>query len=101
MSEGETNPVSVQEPRAKRKTRHLPKWKVLLLNDPVNDFAKVVEIVHQLTPLTLEESVKITTEAHKEGVSLLLTTHKERAELYQEQFESQMPPIKVEIEPDE
>jgi hypothetical protein len=38
-------------------------------------------------------------EADKTGVALLLTTHKERAELYKDQFESKG--LTVTIEPDE
>ena len=38
-----------------------------------------------------------TLEAHNAGVSLLLTTHKERAELYQDQFKSKG--LTVTIEP--
>ena len=48
----------------------------------------VVITVMQLTPLKEQEAVLRTTEAHKTGVALLLTTHKERAELYQEQLTS-------------
>jgi hypothetical protein len=38
-------------------------------------------------------------EADKTGVALLLTTHKERAELYKDQFESKG--LTVTIEPEE
>jgi ATP-dependent Clp protease adapter protein ClpS len=45
-----------------------------------------VQSVVELTPLTIERSVQAMLEAHKSGVALLLVTHKERAELYCEQF---------------
>ena len=38
-------------------------------------------------------------EAHETGIALLLVTHKERAELYQEQFQSKG--LTVTIEPAE
>ena len=41
-----------------------------------------------------------TKEAHETGVALLLVTHKERAELYQDQFESKGLTT-VTIQPDE
>ncbi|GMU20889.1 MAG: hypothetical protein AMXMBFR13_09850 [Phycisphaerae bacterium] len=72
----------------KRAPRLLPPWKVLLHNDDVNELHRVVEAVYQLTPLNREQSLARTQEAHSTGVSLLLITHKERAELYVEQFQS-------------
>ena len=66
----------------------LPPWKVLLHNDDKNDVQHVIGTVVELTPLNKQEALARTTEAHKTGVSLLLVTHKERAELYQDQFQS-------------
>ena len=50
-----------------------------------------------LTPLNLEAAVQRTLEAHTAGLALLLTTHKERAELYRDQFKSKG--LTVTIEP--
>jgi len=61
---------------------------VLLHNDNKNDIEFVVVTIMSLTPLNQEDAVQRTLEAHKSGVALLLTTHKERAELYKDQFES-------------
>jgi len=61
---------------------------VILHNDDKNDIEDVVRIIRRLTPLNQEESIARTLEAHKTGVSLLLVTHQERAELYVEQFQS-------------
>ena len=66
----------------------LPPWKVMLHNDDINDLEEVVKVVRQLTPLSKEDAVTRTLEAHKQGVALLLITHRERAELYVEQFMS-------------
>ena len=66
----------------------LPPWKVLLHNDDKNDVLFVVRTIIELTPLKEKDAVIRTQEAHETGVALLLTTHKERAELYMEQFES-------------
>lgn len=76
----------------------LPPYKVLLHNDDVNDMLRVVEIVCELTPLSMDEAVERTLEAHRTGVALLLVTHKERAELYCEQFATYT--LTVTIEPD-
>jgi ATP-dependent Clp protease adaptor protein ClpS len=66
----------------------LPPWKVLLHNDDQNDIEYVVLTIMSLTALNQESAVQRTLEAHKSGVALLLTTHKERAELYRDQFGS-------------
>ena len=72
----------------KKPPQPLPPWKVLLHNDDKNDIEFVVVTIMSLTPLNQEDAVQRTIEAHKSGVALLLTTHKERAELYKDQFES-------------
>jgi ATP-dependent Clp protease adapter protein ClpS len=77
----------------------LPPWKVLLHNDDKNDIHFVVRTVMELTPLKEQEANLRTIEANDTGVALLLVTHKERAELYQEQFQSKG--LTVTIEPAE
>jgi len=66
----------------------LPPWRVLLHNDDVNLVDDVVKTLQQLTPLTKEDAVSRVLEAQHQGISLLLVTHQERAELYVEQFAS-------------
>jgi ATP-dependent Clp protease adaptor protein ClpS len=90
-------PVKKPAP-TKPKPRQLPPFKVLLHNDDVNDINHVVLSILKLTPLSQEEAVDRTLEAHHRGVALLLVTHKERAELYQDQFASVK--LTVTIEPD-
>ncbi len=80
------------------KPRLLPMYRVILHNDDVNDMVNVVETILTLTPLETQEAVDRTLEAHHTGCSLLLVIHKERAELYVEQFMSRR--LTVSIEPD-
>src|SRR5271163_4415050 len=68
--------------------KQLPPWKVLLHNDDKNPIEFVVLTIVELTPLNKEDAVQRTLEAHNNGLTLLLTTHKERAELYKDQFTS-------------
>ena len=93
-------------PKRKRKSQPkgkppqpLPPWKVLLHNDDKNDMPFVVGTVVELTPLNEQDAKLRTIEAHETGVSLLLVTHRERAELYMEQFASKG--LIVTIEPSE
>jgi ATP-dependent Clp protease adapter protein ClpS len=77
----------------------LPPWKVLLHNDDKNEVGFVVKTIVELTTLNENDAKQRTVEAHETGVALLLTTHKERAELYKDQFESKG--LNVSIEPAE
>lgn len=77
----------------------LPPWKVLLHNDDVNSHDDVVRAITNLTPLNEQEAITRMQEADRTGLALLLVTHKERAELYQEQFTSKG--LTVTIEPTE
>jgi ATP-dependent Clp protease adaptor protein ClpS len=77
----------------------LPPWKVLLHNDNKNTVEDVIKAIVQLIHLTEQDAEFRTQEAHKTGVSLLTVTHKERAELFQEQFASKG--LTVTIEPAE
>ena len=83
----------------KRPPGLMPQWKVLLHNDDVNSPDYVVVAITTLTPLNEQEATVRMNEADKTGLALLLTTHKERAELYQEQFTSKG--LTVTIEPAE
>ncbi len=71
-----------------RKHKKLPPYRVLLHNDDVNTFEHVLKSVVRLAALSPQDALLKTLEAHETGVSLLLVTHKERAELYAEQFAS-------------
>lgn len=83
----------------KRDPKQLPPYKVLLHNDDRNTFEHVIRSVVRLTPIPEDEAVVKAIEAHETGVSLLLVTHQERAELYADQFASLE--ITITIEPDE
>jgi len=89
-------PVRKRQPRRKP-PQPLPPWKVLLHNDDKNEIPFVIRTITELTPLNEQDAKLRTEEANDTGVALLLTTHKERAELYKEQFQSKG--LTVTIEP--
>lgn len=84
---------------AKPTPKNLPPFRVLLHNDDVNDMLYVTATLMEVTPLGKERALMVMMEAHQAGVALVLSTHKERAELYQEQFTSKG--LVVTIEPAE
>jgi ATP-dependent Clp protease adaptor protein ClpS len=90
---------AVKKVPKKKPPGFLPPWKVLLHNDDKNNVIFVIDTIVELTPLNKQEAELRTKEADKTGVALLLTTHKERAELYKDQFESKG--LTVTIEPAE
>lgn len=79
-------------------TDRLPLFKVLLHNDHHNDMVHVVETLMDLTPLNAHNATRVMLEAHQTGVALVLVTHRERAELYVEQFGAKK--LTVTIEPE-
>lgn len=80
--------AAVKERPAPPKVDQLPPYRVLLHNDDHNDMLHVVRTLVELTPLNKTRAVEVTLEAHTRGVALVVVTHKERAELYQQQFAS-------------
>ena len=90
--------VAVLEPEtAPPQRRQMPGWAVLLHNDDVNEFSFVTRSVVEFARLSVSDAMDRTVEAHKSGVALLLVTHRERAELIQEQFQTRG--LTVTIEP--
>jgi ATP-dependent Clp protease adapter protein ClpS len=105
-SEGEGSSTATVKPKRapkrapkKKPPGLLPPWKVLLHNDDKNSRQFVTTTIVELTPLNEQEAELRMLEADKTGVALILVTHKERAELYKDQFESKG--LTVTIEPDE
>ncbi len=103
-TEEETQTPTKAEPKPQQKPKpsppkvdKLPPYNVLLHNDDHNDMFHVVNAILALTPLKEFEAIRRMYEAHRRGLTLLLTTHKERAELYQDQFKSKG--LTVTIEP--
>lgn len=86
-------------PATHERVQQLPPYKVILHNDDVNSIDHVITCILKLTPLSMKQAIERTFEAHETGQSVLLITHKERAELYVEQFATFQ--LTVTAEPDE
>jgi len=89
--------ATVTRPTRPRVNR-MPPWKVLLHNDEKNEMGFVVETILELMNISPQIALVKMLEAHKSGVALLVTAHREYAELLQEQFTSKG--LTVTIEPD-
>lgn len=88
-----------KEPKHEVRPGRLPMYRVILHNDDVNTVEHVIACITVLTGLNQQDAENRTLEAHRTGCALLLVTHKERAELFVEQFQSAS--LTVTIEPDE
>jgi ATP-dependent Clp protease adapter protein ClpS len=75
----------------------LPPWRVLLHNDEVNEIGFVIESLCRFARLSVPAATRCTMEAHKKGLSMVIATHREHAELIAEQLSSLR--LKVTIEP--
>lgn len=70
-------------------TSGLKQWNVIVHNDDVNTYAHVIASLMLLVKLDATTALKKTTEVDKQGLSIVATTHKEHAELLQEQLKCQ------------
>ena len=93
----DTSPPPVRRD-APPKADRLPPYRVLLHNDDHNDMVHVVLTIAELVTMPRVRAVTVMMTAHTNGCALLTVTHKERAELYVEQFRSKG--LTVSIEPD-
>jgi len=92
-----SNATALKERPAPARTDELPPYRVLLHNDNVNAFDDVVFSVVELARLPMPRAVEVTMTAHRRGLALVCVTHKERAELLEEQFRTRK--LTVTIEP--
>ena len=88
--------IAVVTRPASPRVRRLPPWQVLLHNDDVNDMMYVVDAIVELTSLNRQDALRRMFEAHQRGLTLLLSTHREHAELLQEQFSSKRLTVTIE-----
>lgn len=66
----------------------LPPFRVLLHNDDHTEMGFVVRTLREVAALERERAEQVMLETHRTGVGLVTIAHKERAELYVEQFMS-------------
>jgi ATP-dependent Clp protease adapter protein ClpS len=83
-----TRPAPTERPSPRTPTESLPPWNVILHNDEVNDIGFVIESLCRFARLSVPAATRCTMEAHKKGVSRVIATHREHAELVAEQLTS-------------
>jgi ATP-dependent Clp protease adaptor protein ClpS len=106
MSE-DTGTIVRPKTRKERKTRRLPPYNVILLNDDDHSMEFVVEVLVKVFGHKLEQCIQLMFEAHETGRSIVWSGSKEVAELKQEQVQTfsekkggrDIGPLGCEIEP--
>lgn len=79
----QSSPKSATDQSAK--TRKQPPYNVIVLNDEEHTFEYVIELLTKLFSHSLLIAEKLTWQIHNSGRAIVLTTHKELAELKCEQ----------------
>jgi ATP-dependent Clp protease adaptor protein ClpS len=86
MSESVTLPEVVRKPKEEHKTRKLPPYNVVLLNDDDHTFEYVIHMLQTLFGHPVEKGYQMAVEVHTKGRVIVLTTNKEVAELKRDQI---------------
>jgi ATP-dependent Clp protease adaptor protein ClpS len=85
--EGPMDDVMVAtKPKEKTKTRRVPPYNVILLNDDHHSMEFVIEVLCKALGYTVERSYQLMMQAHNSGRTIVWTGPKEVAELKAEQI---------------
>ena len=78
----------LEAPAPQERLSRLPLWRVQLHNDEVHEMGYVTQMLCQICSLGLAQAFMAMLRAHREGVALVLETHREHAEFIAEQLAS-------------
>jgi ATP-dependent Clp protease adaptor protein ClpS len=88
-------------PRAKAvpetRTKKLPPFNVVILNDEEHTFDYVIELLTKLFGHSLQTAVELTWRVHLSGRAVVYTTHKEKAELKRDQVLAYGPDPRMDV----
>ncbi|MBY0528040.1 MAG: ATP-dependent Clp protease adaptor ClpS [Gemmataceae bacterium] len=92
------DPADPSRAEEQPRRRFLPRYKVILHHDAARELMFVVRTVMELTRFCRAEATHKMWEAHHCGRSVLLSTYRERAELFVEQFADRGLKVSMEAE---
>jgi ATP-dependent Clp protease adaptor protein ClpS len=78
-----------------KKTDHLPPYNVVLLNDDHHTYEYVIEMLGKIFGYDRDKAFKLAEEVDKQGRVILMTTHKEKAELKRDQVTGYGPDFRM------
>jgi ATP-dependent Clp protease adaptor protein ClpS len=79
------------------RTKKLPPFNVVILNDEEHTFQYVIELLTKLFAHTHKAAVELTWRIHLSGRAVVYTTHKEKAELKRDQVLAYGPDPRMDI----
>lgn len=92
MADSKTPTSAATKPKEKvsrkEKPKQLPPYNVILLNDEDHTYEYVVHMLKSLFGHTDEKGYQLAKTVDKQGRAIVMTTHKEMAELKREQIQS-------------
>lgn len=77
--------TTTTQPRDETRTRRIPPYNVILLNDDDHSMEFVIEVLCKVLGCAVERAYQLTLEAHTSGRAVIWTGTKEVAELKREQ----------------
>ncbi len=96
MSDVTTFPEEKTKEKQDNRTKRLPPYNVVLLNDDDHTFEYVIQMLQQLFGHPPERGFQMAVEVHTQGRVIVDTTSKERAELKRDQIHAFGPDPRLE-----
>ena len=84
-SKGQTSTAEKAKPREDSKPKQLPPYNVVLFNDEEHTYEYVIQMVRSVFGYSEERGYQLAKEVDNSGRAILMTTHRELAELKREQ----------------
>jgi ATP-dependent Clp protease adaptor protein ClpS len=81
-----TAKMKTRPARSKPKPRKLPPYNVILIDDDDHTYAYVIEMLQMVFTHSTESAYRMAKEVDETGRVIVLTTHRERAELKRDQI---------------
>ena len=81
----ETESAAAEDAKKQQKPKRQPRYHVVLWNDNDHSYPYVIRMLHQLFGHPIAKGYKLADEVDKRGRAVVLTTHREHAELKRDQ----------------
>jgi ATP-dependent Clp protease adaptor protein ClpS len=86
VSEPSVKPVAKPQPATRNQPQQLPPYHVVLLDDNDHTYEYVIDMLCGLFNHSVEQAFAMAQQVDKAGRAIVMTTHKERAELKRDQI---------------
>ena len=84
----QAKPVEKRAPRPKNTPKQLPPFNVVLLNDNEHTYEYVIQLLRTVFAYSTDKGYQLARQVDEQNRAIVLTTHRELAELKREQIQS-------------